>query len=83
MVHLELTEEEATEIANHTAFTAFHAIDDDDEYAWRIGYLAVAILAKLEAAFPAIVNNAQYSCAHEVSLLRKRIAEHAFSRRPS
>lgn len=81
MIQLMLSEEEAVEVANHTAYTALHAIDDDDDGAWRVGYIAVAILAKLEAAFPEIDGHPEYSCGNEVSSLRRRVADHAASRK--
>ena len=53
MITLNLTEEELIEIANHTALTEFHALEDDDDEAWRVATIAVTILDKIEAAYPA------------------------------
>ena len=70
MIDLSFNEDELVEIANHTAFTAFHALDDDDEEAWRVATLAVAILAKIEEAYPALVESESLCCARELLVLR-------------
>ena len=73
MINLSLTEDELVEIANHTAFTAFHALEDDDDEAWRVATLAVTILDKVEAAYPALVEAEGLSCAREMLILRRRV----------
>ncbi len=45
------------EIANHAAFTAFHALEDDDDDAWRTATIAVSILDKIEAAYPTLIES--------------------------
>jgi serine/threonine protein kinase HipA of HipAB toxin-antitoxin module len=74
MISLNLTDDELVEIANHTAFTAFSALEDDDEEAWRIAVIAVSILDKLEAAHPALIEAEHFDCAKEMLLLRRRVA---------
>lgn len=75
MISVDFTEDELVEIANHTAFTAFHALEDDDDEAWRIAALAVSILGKLEVAYPAIIESENFACAHEMLVLRRRVAK--------
>jgi hypothetical protein len=75
MVSLNLSEEELVEIANHTAFTAFSALEDNDDEAWRVAVIAVSILDKLEAAYPALIEAEHFDCAREMLVLRRRIAD--------
>jgi hypothetical protein len=75
MVSVDFTEDELVEIANHTAFTAFHALEDDDDEAWRVATLAVSILGKLEAAYPTIIESEHFDCAREMLVLRRRVAK--------
>jgi hypothetical protein len=77
MVSLNLTEDELVEIANHTAFTAFSALEDDDEEAWRIATIAVAILDKIEAAYPDLIEAEHFESAKEMIALRRRVAAKA------
>ena len=74
MLSLNLSEEELVEIANHTAFTALSALDDNDEEAWRVAVLAVSILDKLEAVYPALIEAEHFDCAREMLVLRRRVA---------
>jgi hypothetical protein len=77
MISVDFTEEELVEIANHTAFTAFSALEDNDEEAWRVAVLAVSILDKLEAAYPALIESERFEGTREMLVLRRRV-----SRRP-
>jgi hypothetical protein len=74
MTTLNFSEEELVEVANHTAFTAFSALEDDDDEAWRVAVIAVAILDKLEAAYPALIEAEHFDCAKEMIVLRRRVA---------
>ena len=74
MISVDFSEDEMVEIANHTVFTAFHALEDDDEEAWRIAVLAISILDKLEAAYPALIESEHFECAREMLVLRRRVA---------
>jgi hypothetical protein len=74
MISLNLTEDELIEVANHTAFSAFHALEDDDTETWRVATLAVAILDKIEAAYPALIESDNLYCAREMLVLRRRVA---------
>jgi hypothetical protein len=74
MTTVNFTEDELVEIANHTAFTAFHALEDDDDEAWRVAVLAVSILDKIEAAYPALIESEHLDCAREILVLRRRVA---------
>lgn len=76
MISLGLSEEELVEIANHTAFTAFSALEDDDEEAWRVATIAVSILGKIETAYPDLIEAERFDCAREMLVLRRRVAEH-------
>ena len=82
MISLTFTEAEVVEIANHTAFTAFHALEDNDEEAWRVATVAVAILDKIDAAFPEIVESEALACLREAVVLRRRVAERQRSIEP-
>lgn len=75
MISLDLTEDELVEIANHTAFTAFHALEDDDDEAWRVATISVSILDKIEAAFPAFIESDNLSCTREMLVLRRRVTK--------
>jgi len=77
MISLNLTEDELIEIANHTAFTAFHALEDNDDEAWRVATFAVTILGKVEAAYPALIESEGFYCAREMLVLRRRVASRA------
>jgi hypothetical protein len=74
MINMVFTEEEVVEIANHTAFTAFHALEDDDDEAWRVAVLAVSILGKLEVAYPALIESERFEGTREMIVLRRRVA---------
>ena len=76
MPTLTLTDEELAEVANHTAFTALSALDDDDEEAWRVAVIAVSILDKIEAANPDLIEQEHLECAKEMIVLRRRVAKH-------
>jgi hypothetical protein len=60
MISVDFTEEEVVEIASHTAFTAFHALEDDDDEAWRMAALAVSILEKSEKAYPFLIESENF-----------------------
>jgi hypothetical protein len=77
MATLNLTDEELVEVANHTAFTALSALDDDDEEAWRVAGIAVSILNKIEAAHPELIEAEHFDCAKEMLVLRRRVASHS------
>lgn len=77
MISISLTEDEAVEIANHTAFTAYHALEDNDAEAWRVAALAVSILDKIEAAYPSLVESEKLLCAREMLVLRRKVAAHS------
>jgi hypothetical protein len=62
------------EIANHTAFTALSALEDDDDEAWRVAVIAVSILDKIEATYPALIEAQHFECAREMLILRRRVA---------
>lgn len=74
MISVSFTEDELVEIANHTAFTAFHSLEDDDGETWRVATLAVSILDKLEAAHPALIKAEGLACAREMFVIRRRVA---------
>jgi hypothetical protein len=74
MANVEFTEHELIEIANHTAFTAHHALEDDDDDAWRTARIAVSILDKIEVAYPALMESENLFCAREMVVLRRRVA---------
>jgi len=71
---LEFTEDELVEIVNSTAFTAFHALEDNDDEAWRVATIAVSIVNKIESSYPSILESEQLLCAREILVLRRRIA---------
>ena len=73
MITFTFTEDEAIEVANHTAFTAFHALEDDDDESWRVARLAVAIPKKLQEAYPEMLEAERLECEHQIRLLRKRV----------
>lgn len=77
MISVDFTEDELVEIANHTAFTAFHALEDDDEEAWRVAALAVSILEKIEAAYPALIESERFEGTREMVVLRRRVSRRA------
>lgn len=77
MVNVQFSEDELIEIANHTAFTAFHALEDDDDDAWRTARIAVSILDKVEAAYPTLMESENLLCAREMIVLRHRVASKA------
>lgn len=77
MTNIGFTEEEVVELANHTTFTAYHALEDDDDEAWRVATVAVAILDKLEKAYPALIDSENLFCAREMLVLRRRVAGRA------
>ncbi len=77
MVTVQFTEDQLIEIANHTAFTAYHALEDDDDEAWRTARIAVSILDKIEAAFPTLIDSENLVCAREMIVLRRRVANKA------
>lgn len=74
MTSVNFTDSELVEIANHTAFTAFHALEDNDDEAWRVAVLAVSILDKIEASFPALIESELFLAAKEMLVLRRRVA---------
>jgi hypothetical protein len=74
MTSVDFTEDELVEIASHTAFTAFHALEDDDDEAWRTATLAVSILNKIEAAYPDLMESENFYGAREMIVLRRRVA---------
>ncbi len=74
MTSVDFTEDELIEIANHTAFTAFSALEDDDDEAWRVALIAVSILDKIEATYPALIEAEHFDCAREMLILRRRVA---------
>lgn len=74
MVNVQFTEDEVIEIANHTAFTAFHALEDDDDDAWHTARIAISILDKIEAAYPALMESENLLCAREMTVVRHRVA---------
>jgi len=71
MYSIPFTEEEIVEVANHTAFTAYHGLDDDDDDAWRVARISVGILDKIEEAYPGLFENENLLCAREIVVLRK------------
>ncbi len=76
MISVSFTEEEVAEIANHTVFTAFHALDEDTDDARRVVRVALAIMDKLEAACPGLAHHEDLCCEDELFALR----QHATSR---
>lgn len=74
MIDLTLTEEEVVELANHTVFTAFHALDEDTDDARRVVRVALTIMDKLEAAFPDLVRHEDLCCEDELFALRQHAA---------
>lgn len=75
MISLHLTEEEVVEVANSAVFTAYCALEDDDEEAWRVARVTVAVLAKIEAAHQDIIESDAFLCARELLVLRRRVAK--------
>jgi hypothetical protein len=71
MISVDFTEDELVEIANHTTF---HALDDDDNGAWRVAARAVLILDKCEAAYPTLIESERFDCAREKLVLQRRVA---------
>ena len=71
------SEDELVETANQTALTAFHAGDDDDGEAWLVAKLAVAILAKIETAHPALVEFEGLRCTREMLVRRRQVENRA------
>jgi hypothetical protein len=74
MIAVNFTEEELVEIANHTVFTAFHALEDDTEEAHALIDIAVAIIDKIEAAYPDYVDSEELCCEEELAALREAVA---------
>ena len=75
MVNVEFTEDALVEIANNTTFTAFHALEDADGEAWRVAIISVAILDKIESAYPGVIESENYLCAREMLVLRRSVAQ--------
>ena len=74
------SKEELIEVLNHTGFTAFHSLEDDDEEAWRVAHVALRIIDKVIEAFPDYVESEHFMCAREIAVLRRRVEKRA---RPS
>ncbi len=68
------TEDELVEIVNSTTLTAFHALEDDDDEAWRVAAIAVSIVNKIESSCPTVLESGRLFCAQEILTLRRRIA---------
>ncbi len=75
MINIAFTEEELVEIANHTVFTAFHALDDDTDEAHELIDIAVAIIDKIEAAYPEYIDSEELCCEEELEALREAVAK--------
>lgn len=75
MITLHLTEAEIVEVANSAVFTAHCALEDDDEEAWRVASITVAVLAKIETAHPDLIESDAFLCARELLVLRRRVAK--------
>jgi hypothetical protein len=74
-VALRFTSDELIEILNGMVFTAFHAIEDDDESAWRCARLTVDVANKIEVALPEHAASDDCLCAEELATLRQRVAK--------
>jgi len=74
MISVDFTEDELVEIASETAFTAYHALEDDDDEAWRKAAIAVSTLDKIEKAYPALIESENFYAAREMIVLKRRVA---------